>query len=52
MITILWHNNTCIEGETLKYYEKVLEYCAGKNAWITSGEEIYKWWTSQIEPGI
>lgn len=52
VITVLWHNNTCIEGENLKYYEKVLEYCAGKNAWITSGEEIYNWWTSQIEPGI
>ncbi len=52
VITILWHNNTCIDGETLKYYEKVLEYCAGKNAWITSGEEIYNWWTSQIEPGF
>ncbi|WP_440946631.1 polysaccharide deacetylase family protein [Methanosarcina sp. T3] len=52
VITILWHNNTCIEGENLKYYEKVLEYCAGKDAWITSGEEIYNWWTSQVEPGI
>ncbi|MHC1756398.1 MAG: polysaccharide deacetylase family protein [Methanosarcina sp.] len=52
VITVLWHNNTCIEGENLKYYEKVLEYCAGKNAWITSGEEIYNWWTGQIEPGI
>ncbi|AKB18905.1 MULTISPECIES: polysaccharide deacetylase family protein [unclassified Methanosarcina] len=51
VITILWHNNTCIEGENLKYYEKILEYCAGKNAWITSGEEIYNWWTSQVEPG-
>jgi peptidoglycan/xylan/chitin deacetylase (PgdA/CDA1 family) len=52
VVTILWHNNTSIEGENLKYYEKVLEYCAGKNAWITSGEEIYNWWTSQVEPGI
>jgi len=52
VITILWHNNTCIEGENLKYYEKVLEYCAEKNAWITSGEEIYSWWTSKIEPGM
>ena len=52
VVTILWHNNTCIEGENLKYYEKVLEYCSSKNAWITSGEEIYNWWTSEIEPGI
>jgi hypothetical protein len=42
----------CIDGENLRYYEKVLEYCAEKNAWITSGEEIYNWWTGQIEPGI
>jgi hypothetical protein len=51
VITILWHNNMCIDGENLRYYEKVLEYCAEKNAWITSGEEIYNWWTSKIEPG-
>ena len=49
VVTILWHNNTCIDGETLKYYEKFLEYVSSKNAWITSGEEIYNWWTTKIE---
>ena len=40
VITILWHN-TYMQGENLKFYEKILEYCSEKNAWITSGEEIY-----------
>jgi len=39
VITILWHN-TYMQGENLKFYEKILEYCSKKNAWITSGEEI------------
>jgi hypothetical protein len=50
VITILWHNNTSIDGQGLKYYEKFLKYVSEKNAWITSGEEIYKWWTTNIEP--
>lgn len=49
VVTILWHNNTCIEGESLKYYEKFLKYISGKGAWITNGEEIYKWWTAEVE---
>jgi peptidoglycan/xylan/chitin deacetylase (PgdA/CDA1 family) len=50
VITILWHNNTSIDDQGLKYYEKFLKYVSDKNAWITSGEEIYKWWTTNIEP--
>jgi peptidoglycan/xylan/chitin deacetylase (PgdA/CDA1 family) len=38
VITILWHNN--IEGERLKFYEKILRYCREKEAWMASGEEI------------
>jgi hypothetical protein len=49
VITVLWHNNTCIEGETLKYYEKFLKYVSSKKAWITSGEEVYKWWVANVE---
>ncbi len=39
VITILWHNSF-MEGETLGVYKRILEYCYGKGAWITTGEEI------------
>jgi len=43
VITILWHNTYMVE-EKLKFYEKILEYCYNKNAWMTFGEEIWNWW--------
>ena len=42
IITILWHN-TYMVGENLKFYENILKYCYEKGAWMTSGEEIWKW---------
>ena len=42
VLTILWHNNDLI-GNKVHIYEKILKYCAEKNAWMTSGEEILKW---------
>lgn len=39
VFTLLWHN-TYMEGERLKFYEKVLAYCRERGAWMTSGEEI------------
>ena len=39
VITILWHN-TYMEGERLKFYEKILRYCQERGAWMTSGESI------------
>jgi len=44
VITILWHN-TYMFGNMLKFYEKILKYSHEKEAWMTSGEEIYRWWT-------
>jgi len=41
VITILWHN-TYMEGERLKFYEKILRYCEEKGAWMASGEEIWE----------
>ncbi len=52
VITILWHNNTSIDDQGLKYYEKFLKYVSEKNAWITSGGDIYKWWATNIEPRL
>ena len=47
VITILWHN-THMTGENLKFYEKILKYCYKKNAWITSGEDVWKRWDMLI----
>lgn len=43
VITILWHN-TFMVNEMLEFYEKILKYCHKRNAWMTSGEEIWRWW--------
>ncbi len=48
VITILWHNNAYMQGENLKFYEKILEYCSEKNAWLTSGEDVCRWWDSGV----
>jgi peptidoglycan/xylan/chitin deacetylase (PgdA/CDA1 family) len=56
VITILWHNSHLLDEKTSqvvvfdkglnkKFYEKILDYSSKKNAWITSGEEIWKQWT-------
>lgn len=50
VITVLWHN-TALSGDNSelysKLYEKILRYSYESNAWMTSGEEIYNWWTSK-----
>ena len=47
IITILWHNTGMVD-EKLKIYEKILKYCYEKGAWMTSGEEIWKWWNKHV----
>ena len=47
VITILWHN-TYMQGENLKFYDEILNYCSKKNAWITSGEEVWNWWSKGV----
>lgn len=52
VITILWHNGPFswpIRKNWKLLYEKILKYCYDKNAWMTSGEEIYKWWTNECK---
>ena len=47
VITILWHNNnfSCPFREQWGVlYEKILQYGRERNAWMTSGEEIWRWW--------
>lgn len=43
-ISLLWHNSSMFD-ERLKLYEKILAFCANKNAWLTSGVTLQKWWT-------
>lgn len=43
IITILWHNTYMVD-EKLNFYKSILKYCSEKNAWMTSGEEIWKLW--------
>lgn len=50
IITFLWHNNVFNCPFRTSWgilYEKILEYCHGKNAWMTSGEEIFNWWCNE-----
>jgi len=39
VFTILWHN-TSMAGENLEFYEKILQYCNEREAWMTSGSNI------------
>lgn len=43
VLTILWHN-TNMQGDYLEFYKKILQYCAQKGAWMTSGAQICNWW--------
>lgn len=44
VFTLLWHNSYLIEGTWQhEMYENILSYCQEKNAWMTSGKEIYEW---------
>ena len=47
VITILWHN-TSMTDVMLAFYEEILKYCQKRNAWMTSGEEIWRWWDSSV----
>ena len=49
VVTTLWHNNMLAEEQYRKLYENLLEYVSSKNAWISSGEEVFNWWTANVE---
>lgn len=46
IITIVWHNKSMTDLK-LNIYEKILNYCSNKKAWLTSGENILKWWENE-----
>lgn len=33
-----------MQGDYLEFYKKILQYCAQKGAWMTSGAQICNWW--------
>jgi peptidoglycan/xylan/chitin deacetylase (PgdA/CDA1 family) len=50
VITLLWHSNSfnCpFRSDWEKIYSKILKYCYHKKAWITSAEEVYKWYNGK-----
>ncbi|NAZ25418.1 MAG: hypothetical protein GU357_06640 [Thermofilum sp.] len=51
VVTILWHNTTfdnVFWGNWSKFYNKLLHYLAEKKAWITTAEDIYKYWSKNF----
>jgi peptidoglycan/xylan/chitin deacetylase (PgdA/CDA1 family) len=48
VVTLLWHNKS-FTGDQRKFYEKILKYCAEKDAWMTSGEHISAWWKDHVQ---
>ena len=47
VLTLLWHNNTfnCpFRDQMYRLYKKILSYSYERNAWITSGDQMWRWW--------
>lgn len=47
VLTLLWHNdifNCLFRDSWKKLYIKILDYSYKNDAWLTSGEEILRWW--------
>ena len=50
LLTILFHHSVFNEREYPGWtdmYQKLINLCKEKNAWITTGNEINKWWRSR-----
>jgi hypothetical protein len=48
VLTLVFHNVAFMQDQW-KFYEKILKYCAEKNAWMTSGEQISRWWKDNVQ---
>jgi hypothetical protein len=48
VLTILWHNGSFMNNNYLLFYEKILKYCYEKKAWMTSAEEIWKFYDKYL----
>ncbi len=52
VLTLLWHNyvfGSSFRDDWVRLYDRILRYCHEKNAWITSGEDMYRWWSENID---
>ena len=50
VLTLLWHHSVFNEKEYpgwSEMYQRIISLCKEKNAWITTGNEINKWWKSR-----
>lgn len=54
VLTLLWHNDDfgCpFLTPWAQVYESVLQYCVERNAWLTSVDEIYRWYNKNDYAG-
>lgn len=50
LLTILWHNNRFDDREypgQARVYEKIINECKMRDAWIATGSDIYEWWATR-----
>ncbi len=48
VLTVDWHNAAWDNPARQKYaalYESMLDYCGARNGWLTSADEIYRWFS-------
>jgi len=44
VVSILWHNTHVAKKTPRRIYADLLAYCSSKGAWLTSPDEICRWW--------
>ena len=50
VLTLLWHHTVYNNHEFPEWgaaYEKIIDFCGKKNAWIASAKEISDWWMNR-----
>lgn len=50
VLTLLWHHAVFDKHESpgwAEEYDKILKFCHSRNAWITNGRDICKWWSER-----
>jgi len=48
VFTLLWHN-THMTGQNLELYERILQHCNERKAWMRSGNAIAQFWKEQSD---
>lgn len=44
VVSILWHNTHVAKKTPRRIYADLLSYCSSKGAWLTSPDEMCRWW--------